>query len=128
MFETKVIRFKKGLLDDDINWILEWNRIGKCLQGQHKILRSYLFFTAHLHSWRWGVSRTLVTNLFFIRTFRVMAFESYSAAGISIKFLGTYNLYSLVFFHNLHLCYQLLLISRIFTISCKLRWFFVSIL
>ena len=80
------------------------DRIGKCLQGQPKNLKqNSLFFIAYFYSWRWAdVSRTLVTNLFFIRTFRVIAFESYHHVGISIKFLVVYNLYSLAFFLNLH--------------------------
>ena len=98
--------------------------IWKCFQ--HKNLKwNSLFFIVYLYSWRWDVSRTLVTNLFFIRTFRVMAFESYSTtyARLSIT-QGVRPIRSRSPFLNLHLmCYQFLLISRIFfNLSYKPRW------
>ena len=37
------------------------------LKSAFKNLKRNSFFTAYFYSWRWDVSRTLVTNLFFIK-------------------------------------------------------------
>jgi len=43
------------------------------------------FFIAYRYRWRWDVSRIPITNLFFIRIFRIMAFKSYNTALASFK-------------------------------------------